>query len=274
MAILNTGNTYVTNDQVTASNLNQAVNGATFASGAVDGATTQLSGGAIIVRDGGVTPSKLSTGGPTWTSGGALSATSIQNTPVGSTTPASGAFTTLSASGAFSLTGDTVQVAEGGTGLSTTPANGRLLIGNGTNYTLANLTAGSGIGISNGAGSITITATGGGGTVTSVGISGANGIGVGGTNPVTGSGTISLSLGNITPTDVTASSFVQGSEFRVGGTKVLGAQQAAEGNVSIGGVYIGSDTTDNNAIQSDIAAVANKLNALLAKLRTHGIIAT
>jgi hypothetical protein len=58
----------------------------------------------------------------------------------------------------------TLPVANGGTGLSTTPANGRLLIGNGTNYTLANLTQGSGISITNASGEITIAATGGGGT--------------------------------------------------------------------------------------------------------------
>lgn len=58
MAILTTGKTYVNNDQVTALNLNQAVNDSTFASGAVDGATTQLSGGAIIVRDGGISLAK------------------------------------------------------------------------------------------------------------------------------------------------------------------------------------------------------------------------
>jgi hypothetical protein len=58
----------------------------------------------------------------------------------------------------------TLPVANGGTGLSTTPANGRLLIGNGTNYTLANLTQGSGISITNASGAITIAATGGGGT--------------------------------------------------------------------------------------------------------------
>ena len=62
MAILSTGNTYVTNDQVTAANLNAAINSATFASGAVDNATTQLSGGAVIVKDGGITASKLTTG--------------------------------------------------------------------------------------------------------------------------------------------------------------------------------------------------------------------
>jgi hypothetical protein len=47
-------------------------------------------------------------------------------------------------------------VANGGTGLATTPANGALLIGNGTNYTSATLTAGTNIAITNGSGSISI----------------------------------------------------------------------------------------------------------------------
>ena len=59
MAILVTGNTFAANDQVTSTNLNAAVNSATFASGAVDGATTQLSSGAIIVKDSGISPQKL-----------------------------------------------------------------------------------------------------------------------------------------------------------------------------------------------------------------------
>jgi hypothetical protein len=59
MAVLITGNSFTTLDQVTAATLNAATNSATFASGAVDGSTTQLSSGAIIVKDGGVTSSKL-----------------------------------------------------------------------------------------------------------------------------------------------------------------------------------------------------------------------
>jgi hypothetical protein len=62
----------------------------------------------------------------------------------------------------FSLTAP-VSVANGGTALTSTPTNGQLLIGNGTNYTLSTLTAGSGISITNGAGSISIAASGGGG---------------------------------------------------------------------------------------------------------------
>lgn len=64
-----------------------------------------------------------------------------------------------------------VSVANGGTGLSTTPTSGQLLIGNGSNYSLSTLTAGSGISITNSAGSITLSATNS-GAVTSVTASG------------------------------------------------------------------------------------------------------
>jgi hypothetical protein len=103
------------------------------------------------------------------------------------------AFNTAGTSGQPLLSGGagvptfgTLGVAAGGTGLTSTPANGALDIGNGTGFTRATLTAGSGVSISNGSGSITISATGSGGTVTSVGA----------TSPVASSGgntpTISL----------------------------------------------------------------------------------
>jgi len=47
-------------------------------------------------------------------------------------------------------------IAQGGTNVNTVPANGQLLIGNGTGYTVAQLTAGAGITITNGAGTITL----------------------------------------------------------------------------------------------------------------------
>ena len=82
-------------------------------------------------------------------------------------------------------------VSRGGTGVSTTPANGQLLIGNGTGYTVANLTQGTGVTITNSAGGISISATGTGGTVTSVGLSMPTQFAV--TNsPVTTSGTLTV----------------------------------------------------------------------------------
>lgn len=88
--------------------------------------------------------------------------------------------------------GSTIGIGYGGTGLTSTPSNGNLLIGNGSGYTLAALTAGSGVSITNGAGSISISATGSGGTVTSVNVSGGTtGLSFSG-GPVTTSGTITM----------------------------------------------------------------------------------
>jgi hypothetical protein len=53
----------------------------------------------------------------------------------------------------------TLAVASGGTGITTAPANGALLIGNGTGYTSATVTAGSGISVTNASGSITVAAS-------------------------------------------------------------------------------------------------------------------
>lgn len=99
MAVLTKGVDFTTGDQVTAANLDNLVDAATFAAGAVDNSTTQLSGGAIIVKDGGITTAKLNSScvapdsdelqGGTWAVPGTI----------GSTTPNSGAFTTMSYTG-------------------------------------------------------------------------------------------------------------------------------------------------------------------------------
>ena len=59
MAILTTGNTFADGDQVTSTKLNNIANAATFASGAVDDSTTQLSSGEIIVKDLGISTGKI-----------------------------------------------------------------------------------------------------------------------------------------------------------------------------------------------------------------------
>lgn len=78
---------------------------------------------------------------------------------------------TTSGTLAFAYSGTALPIANGGTGLTSTPANGALDIGNGTGFTRTTLTAGSNITITNASGSITIASTGGGGGGSS---SGAN----------------------------------------------------------------------------------------------------
>jgi hypothetical protein len=73
-------------------------------------------------------------------------------------TSLSGLTPSTATSGAVTLAG-TLGVSSGGTGLTTTPANGQIDIGNGTGFTRATLTAGSNITITNASGSITIAST-------------------------------------------------------------------------------------------------------------------
>jgi hypothetical protein len=106
----------------------------------------------------------------------------------------SGSPITTSGTLAITYSGTALPVANGGTGITTTPTNGQIPIGNGTNYVAATLTAGSGVSITNSSGGVTISATGSGGTVTSVAQSFTGGlISVSG-SPITTSGTLALTV--------------------------------------------------------------------------------
>lgn len=73
MGVLTTGNDWDDGDQVTEAGLDDMVNSAEFSSDAVDDSTTELASSAIVVKDGGITPAKLSTGKPSWNSSGNVS---------------------------------------------------------------------------------------------------------------------------------------------------------------------------------------------------------
>lgn len=74
----------------------------------------------------------------------------------------SGSPITTSGTLAVSYSGTALPIANGGTGVTTTPTNGQLLIGNGTGYTASTLTAGTNVTITNSSGGITIASSGGG----------------------------------------------------------------------------------------------------------------
>lgn len=108
----------------------------------------------------------------------------------------SGSYTGITAVGTLAAgtwNATPIGVAYGGTGLTATPTNGQVPIGNGTGFSLSTLTAGSNVVITNTAGGIQIAATAAfGGTVTSVDVSGGTtGLSFSG-GPITTSGTITM----------------------------------------------------------------------------------
>lgn len=113
-----------------------------------------------------------------------------------------GSGASLTSLNASNISAGTLAVARGGTGTGTTPTNGQLLIGNGSGFTLATITAGTGITVSTGAGST---------TVTNAGVTSATGT----SNQVT----VSASTGAVTfslPQSINTGASVQFGSFGVG----------------------------------------------------------
>jgi len=122
---------------------------------------------------------------------------------------------TLSWAGSYTngtWNGNAVGILYGGTGLSSTPTNGQLLIGNGTGYTLSTITAGTGISVTNSAGGITIA--------------------VNGTGEVT---SFQTSLSGLTPSTAT------GGAVTLAGT--LGASSGGTGVATLSGLAYGNGTS-------------------------------
>lgn len=138
--------------------------GQTTASAAFNALSPITTTGDLIIGNGTNSATRLAIGanGYVLTSNGTTASWAAVTTGVTSFSAGTTGFTpSTGTTGAITLAG-TLNVANGGTGLSTTPSNGQIDIGNGTGFTRATLTQGSGITITNGAGSITISASGGG----------------------------------------------------------------------------------------------------------------
>jgi len=224
MAILQTGNFYNIGDQVTSTNLNAAVNDATFHPDAVDDSTIQLSAsGQIMVRDKGITAAQLETA-----------------------------------------------------------ENNQLFIGNGTGFTKKLLSAGNGITLTVDDDSIDISSTGSiGGTSGSTdnAIIRANGdlgstiqpsaVLINDDNDI--SGARNITAGNLI-------NVASANGYQVNGTKVLGAQGAGINSLSDALTYSDfidlSGNTDPTSVASEFNTTNERINEILAALRTHGIIAT
>lgn len=120
-----------------------------------------------------------------------------------------------------------VSVSNGGTGTSTAPTNGQLLVGNGTGYTLSTITGGTAISVNNGAGTITIDNTG----VTSL---------AGTTNEIE----VSASTGAVTiglPNDVTIANSLtvsgltpNGALYATTGGEIVSTAALTDGQILIG----------------------------------------
>jgi hypothetical protein len=138
-----------------------------------------------------------------------------------------------------------IPVTSGGTGLTTIPTNGQLLIGNGTGYTLNTLGAGSGISVANGSGTITVANT---GVLSNIAGTGISVSGATGNVTIANTGVLSFSGGTTGLTPVAAAVGV----VVLGGTLI-----AANGGTGFASYAVGdllyADTTTTLAKLADVA---------------------
>ncbi|MFN5462085.1 MAG: tail fiber domain-containing protein [Bacteroidota bacterium] len=146
--------------------------------------------------------------------------------------------------------GTAIAVANGGTGLTTTPANGQIDIGNGTGFTRSTLTAGSGISITNSSGNITISSA------------GSSGVPYSGATGAVNLGAYDLTVNGLTvgkgKKDAAGTAYIYNTALGVsalnnfsGGTKntalgynALSSVTNSDQNIAIGVLAMGSTTAD------------------------------
>jgi hypothetical protein len=171
MAILTTGNTFSTGQQVLATSLNAAVNNAAFAAGAIDVATMQFVGtnDQIGIKDSGVstakiaalavtgakiaettiTPTKLSAGAPAWTTTTLSVTNSLDFAPVTTAAPAStygrsGTLVTVSMAGHGMVTGNVATLAfSAGTGGTATNGAYPITVTDANTFTITDTVSGT-----------------------------------------------------------------------------------------------------------------------------------
>jgi hypothetical protein len=65
-----------------------------------------------------------------------------------------------------------------------------------------------------------------------------------------------------------------GQSYKVDGTQIITNQQAVEADLSAVPDLTGADTVDQSGLETYLGDIRTKLNNLLTKLRTHGLIDT
>jgi hypothetical protein len=166
---------------------------------------------------------------------------------ISATYPGQTSITTLGTITTGVWNGTPIGFAYGGTGVSATPSNGQLLIGNGTGYTLSTITPGTAISVVNGPGTITINNTGVTSAVAGTGISVSSATGAV-TFSNTGVLSFATSLQGLTPSSPTTGAVVLAGILgpMSGGTGINNGAYTITlgGNISTGGSF--TTTPGNN----------------------------
>jgi hypothetical protein len=132
--------------------------------------------------------------------------------------------------------GNALAVTSGGTGLTTIPTNGQLLIGNGTGYTLNTLATGSGISVANGVGTITVANT---GVLSNIAGSGISVSGATGNVTISNTGVLSFSAGATGLTPATATT----GAVTLAGTLIAVNGGTGSNSYSVGDLLYANTTT-------------------------------
>ena len=124
-------------------------------------------------------------------------------------------------------------VINGGTGLSTIPTNGQLLIGNGTGYTLNTLTPSSGITVTNATGAITVANS---GVLSNVAGTGISVSGATGNVTISNTGVVSFSGGTtgLTPAAATTGAVTLAGTLAIANGGTNGSATPTAGAVAYG----------------------------------------